>query len=330
MKASQIKEVIKESIRSPKEFPALFIWGGPGIGKSSVVRQASIEMEVGCIDIRLLLLDPTDLRGIPVPEEGKAKWLAPSFLPREGKGIIFLDELNCAPPLVQNSALQLVLDRQLGEYVLPNDWCIVSAGNREMEAFVHRMSPPLLNRFIHVEFDIDLDEWVSWAVTHNLAPEIIAFLAKFRPELLYKFEQQKKAFPTPRAWEFTSKVIKNNTPEDIKYELVKGAVGEGAAVELKAYLEIWAKLPDLDKILRGADTVPTSVDLLYATCVGLTSRAQEQKNYTRLIDYSLKLKREFTVFLVEMLMKKDKQKVVSAPNWGKLANILVVEEKLLV
>jgi hypothetical protein len=330
MRASQIKEVIRESIKDSTNFPALFIWGGPGIGKSSVVKQVAREGDVECLDIRLLLLDPTDLRGIPVPEDGRAKWLAPNFLPKEGKGILFFDELNTAPVLVQNSALQLVLDRRLGEYVLPSGWCVISAGNREMEAFVHRMSPPLLNRFIHIDFDVDIDEWVAWAIKNDIAPEIVAFLVKFRPELLYKFEKEKKSFPTPRAWEFCSRVIKNEFSQDLKYDLIKGAVGEGAAHELEAYMHIWTKLPDLGRILKGDNIIPTDLDVMYATCVGLVARAEKQDHYTRLLDYSLELKREFTTFLVKMLMEKDQKKVVSSPNWSKLSNVIVVEERLLI
>lgn len=172
-----------------------------------MVKQAAEEEDVNCIDIRLVLLDPTDLRGIPIPEDGKAKWLPPTFLPNEGRGIIFLDELNCAAPLVQNSGLQLVLDRCIGEYVLPDGYCIMAAGNREMEAFVHRMSPPLLNRFCHIDFDVDNDEWAKWAVKNIIAPQVIGMLTKFRPELIYKFEPQKRSYPTPRSWQFASQII---------------------------------------------------------------------------------------------------------------------------
>jgi len=228
MKASEVKEVARQAIKNPKDSVPIFCWGGPGIGKSSVVRQAAEEEGVDCIDIRLVLLDPSDLRGLPVPDDGKAKWLPPSFLPHgDWRGVIFLDELNVAPPLVQNTALQLVLDRRLGEYVLPDGATIIAAGNREMEAFVHRMSPPLLNRFLHLDFEVDNDEWAKWAVQNDIAPQVIGLLTRFRPELIYKFEPQKKSYPTPRSWEFASKILKNGIPEELKFELVTGCVGEG-------------------------------------------------------------------------------------------------------
>jgi len=331
VKASEVKEVVRQSIRNPKDSVSLFLWGGPGIGKSSVVRQAAEEEGVDCIDIRLVLLDPSDLRGLPVPDDGKAKWLPPSFLPHgDWRGVIFLDELNVAPPLVQNTALQLVLDRRLGEYELPEGATIIAAGNREMEAFVHRMSPPLLNRFLHVDFEVDNDEWAKWAVQKDIAPQIIGLLTKFRPELIYKFEPQKKSYPTPRSWEFASKILKNGIPEELKFELITGCVGEGAAIELRSYTEIWSQLPDLNAIIEGKDdTIPTGVDLMYACCVGLVSKASKPSHYNRLLEYALKLEREYSVFLVKMLYQKNKEAVVRSQNWSDFAKTLVVEDRIL-
>jgi hypothetical protein len=199
-----------------------------------------------------------------------------------------------------------------------------------MEAFVHRMSPPLLNRFIHVEFEVDNEVWSHWAVQNDVAPQIIGLLTKFRPELIYKFEPQKKSYPTPRSWEFASKILKNGIPEELKFELITGCVGEGAAIELRAYQEIWSRLPDLDAILEGKDdTIPEGVDLIYACCVGLVSKANKPSHYDRLLEYALKLEREYSVFLVKMLYQKNKEAVVKSARWSDFAKTLVVEDKIL-
>jgi hypothetical protein len=338
VKAGDVKELIRNSIKDPQGSVPMFLWGGPGIGKSTVVRDAASEEGVGCIDIRLVLMDPSDLRGIPVPDDGKAKWLPPSFLPSgDWQGVIFLDELNVAPPLVQNTALQLVLDRRVGEYELPSGAVIIAAGNREMEAFVHRMSPPLLNRFIHISFGDDpfpggddINEWLKWAVRNDIDPMVIAFLTKFKPELLYQFDTKKKAYPTPRSWSYVSKILKNGTSEELKFELIKGCVGEGATIELKAYVNIWSELPDLDKILYAGDnTIPTSVDLIYACCIGLVSKANTSAQYNRLLEYALMLDREFTIFMLKMLYQKDKDKVIATDGWSEIAKTLVVDEEIL-
>jgi len=333
MKASEIKEVVRQAIRQPREMPPIFIWGGPGVGKTSVVYQTADEEGARKIEVPpAAVTDPTDWRGIPIPSDGKAVWLAPSFLPTEDvPSVLFLDEINVAAPLVQNTLLQLIIPpHRLGDYHLPSQCAVIAAGNREMEAFVHRMSPPLLNRFIHIDFEVDNDEWAKWAVQNEITPQIIGLLTKFRPELIYKFEPQKKSYPTPRSWEFASKILKNGIPEELKFELVTGCVGEGAAIELRSYMEIWSQLPDLDAIIEGKDdTIPAGVDLIYACCVGLVSKASKPSHYNRLLEYALKLEREYSVFLVKMLYQKNKESVVKSQNWSEFAKTLVVEDKIL-
>jgi len=167
-----------------------FIWGAPGVGKSSIVKQISTKKDVGFIDLRLALMDPTDLKGIPFFDKDthSALWAPPAFLPREGEGILFLDELNSAPPSVQASAYQLILDRKVGEYELPDGWAIVAAGNREGDRGVtYRMPAPLANRFVHFEMDIDTNEWRDWGYKNNLDERILSYIA-YKNEHLFTFD----------------------------------------------------------------------------------------------------------------------------------------------
>jgi len=146
-------------------------------------------------DVRALLLDPVDLRGLPfLGNDGRSKWASPEFLPQEGSGILFLDELNAAPAMVQASCYQLVLDRRLGEYTLPESWAIIAAGNRDSDrGATTRMPTPLRNRFVHLDFEVDVQEWSEWATQAGIRPEVIAFL-RFRPELLSVFDRDTKCF----------------------------------------------------------------------------------------------------------------------------------------
>src|SRR5436190_23864530 len=105
-------------------FLSTMIWGPPGIGKSSIVAQLAAAHGLDFVDVRLSQLAPTDLRGLPVPENGRSKWFPPEFLPDHGHGILFLDELNMAPPAMQGIAQQLILDRRVGSYVVPTGWFI--------------------------------------------------------------------------------------------------------------------------------------------------------------------------------------------------------------
>jgi len=173
----------------------VFIWGVPGCGKSAVVRQLAESLKVRLQDVRALLLDPVDLRGLPfLGSGGRSKWATPEFLPQNGIGILFLGELNAAPAMVQASCYQLVLDRKLGEYTLPDGWAIIAAGNRDSDrAVTTRMPTPLRIRFVHLEFEVDVQEWSEWAIQAGISPEVIAFL-RFRPRLLSSFDKDARAF----------------------------------------------------------------------------------------------------------------------------------------
>src|SRR5262249_11413548 len=142
MKASAISVALRTLVAAKQP---VFIWGGPGIGKSAIVRELADDLNTSLQDIRALLLDPVDLRGLPfLGADGRSKWAPHEFLPGEVSGILFRDELNAAPAMVQASCYQLVLDRKLGEYTLPDGWAIVAAGNRDCDrAVTTRMPSPL-------------------------------------------------------------------------------------------------------------------------------------------------------------------------------------------
>jgi hypothetical protein len=297
MKASFVRRSLCGLIAARQ--PA-FLWGGPGIGKSAVVRQLAEELKLPLQDVRALLLDPVDLRGLPfLGSDGRSKWAPPEFLPREGSGILFLDELNAAPAMVQASCYQLVLDRKLGEYSLPEGWAIVAAGNRDGDrAVTARMPTPLRNRFVHLEFEIDAQEWSEWAVAAGIRPELIAFL-RFRPELLSVFDRDANAFPSPRSWEFVSRILDSSTGPPIEHELFAGAVGPGAATEFSAFLRTFRELPNIDAILLNplAEPVPDSAAAQYAIASAL-ARCASDLNFDRVCAYLDRMPTEFGVLCV--------------------------------
>src|SRR6516162_6667182 len=224
MKPSLVSRTLRKLLIGEKQ--AVFIWGSPGSGKSAVVNQLAIELGIALRDVRALLLDPVDLRGLPfLGSDGRSKWATPEFLPQDGTGILFLDELNAAPAMVQASCYQLVLDRKLGEYTLPDGWAIIAAGNRDSDrAVTTRMPTPLRNRFVHLEFEIDIQEWSEWAIQAGIRPEVIAFL-RFRPELISQPDRDAHAFPSPRSWEFVSRILAAAPDQAVEHELFAGAVG---------------------------------------------------------------------------------------------------------
>lgn len=247
------------------------IWGPPGIGKSSIVAQVAESHGMPCIDLRLSQLAPTDLRGLPVAEDGLSRWYPPEFLPREGEGVLFLDELNLAPPAMQGMAQQLILDRRVGSYQVPEGWFIWAAGNRKEDmAAVYDMPSPLANRFLHLEVEPEFESFKRYALTHGVHEQITAFLA-FRPELLHKLTPHQNAWPSPRSWVMASHLHRSNLG-------IESAVGTATAYEFQAFLALYGQIPDIEAILHGQGEgipFPGEPSLSYATIIALTSRAQD-------------------------------------------------------
>ncbi len=209
------------------------------MGKSQVVAQAAQALGRALTDIRAVLLDPVDLRGLPaIGDDGRSHWRPPAFLPREGTGVLFLDELNAAPPLVQAACYQLILDRRLGEYALPDGWSVVAAGNREQDrAVTHRMPSALANRMVHLDFEPHLEDWLAWAENAAIRPEVTAFV-RFRPALLPRLRPfpGRTGFPLPAHLGVRLGHPGRRPVSEVEYDLFRGTVGEGAAAEFSGFL----------------------------------------------------------------------------------------------
>jgi ATPase family associated with various cellular activities (AAA) len=282
----------------PTRRPA-YLWGPPGCGKSSLVRLVANELKLDLLDVRATLLDPVDLRGLPTVADGRAEWCPPAFLPRDGAGLLLLDELAQAMPAVQAACLQLVLDRQLGEYTLPDGWSVVAASNRaEDRAGTHRLISPLLNRFVHLDLDVSAEDWQQWAVTANVAPEVRAFL-RFRPGLLFQFEPaaNPRAFPTPRSWQFVSDVLAA-TPEALLHRVAAGCVGDGPAAEFAGFLRLYRELPDVGQALSHPETTPVPKEpaVLYALVGALVETCrQDAAPLANFVTYAIRMPDEFAL-----------------------------------
>ena len=276
----------------------MFLWGPPGIGKSQIVAQVAADLNLPLIDVRAVLLDPVDLRGVPSVENGTTRWNPPNFLPTEGEGLLFLDELSQAPDSVQSSLLQLVLDRKLGEYSLPEGWRILAAGNRVTDGtFSRKISKALGSRFAtHLELATDLDEWCAWAMNNDVPSEIIGFL-RLRPDLLHHFDPkaQGNSFPCPRVWASVGQFM-GKLPVEAELPFFAGALGFGAAAEFTSFLQIYRDLPDIESIMVDPDKseVPEEPSVLYALC-GAMSLKITPENASPAFRYMKRLPSEFQV-----------------------------------
>lgn len=258
------KEVHKLLLRCASVKHPSFIWGPPGIGKSELVQQITDDLDGHMIDLRMGQLDPMDLRGIPVPNKDtkQMEFYPLDALPTEELAskyktvVLFMDELTSAPPTVLGSAYQLILDRKLGNYKLPDNVVIIAAGNRESDKGVtFRMPTPLANRFVHFEMGVDFDSWLEWAVNNRVHKDVVGYLT-FAKSDLYDFDAKSssRAFATPRSWTFASKLIHDDDDINTMTNLVAGTVGDGIAVKFMAHRKYAAKMPNPLDILKGKVT----------------------------------------------------------------------------
>ncbi len=315
MKPSEVKKTLDAILE--KEI-AIFVWGHPGIGKSSLIRQTAQEKNLEFIDLRLSLLDPTDLKGIPFfdKEQQRAVWAPPSFLPHEGEGILFLDELNAAPPSVQASAYQLILDRAIGEYRLPKGWKIVAAGNLEDDHGInYKMPAPLANRFIHLEMDLDVDEWCDWAYKNGVDIRIISYI-RYKNEALFEFDPEQKAFPTPRSWAFASEILKSALGGNTLLETLSGSIGEERSIDFLNFAKAAHALPNIENIFAGNETeTPTDERTLYVLSSLLVStylNHPSEERLENLLSYLMLIKPEFSVLTVQELQRNGVDMLTSA------------------
>jgi len=295
------------------------IWGAPGIGKSSIVNLVAKSQNLQLIDLRLSQLAPTDLRGLPVAEDGVARWFPPEFLPRAGTGILFLDEINMATPAMQGIAQQLILDRQVGNYKVPDGWFIWAAGNRKSDrAAVFEMPSALANRFVHLEVTSDFDSFRVWALNAGLNERMLAFLA-FRPALTHQIDPQHPAWPSPRTWVMADQLYRVGLPID-------PAVGIAAAGEFESFCAVYQNLPDMDDILEGKKaSFPKEPSARYAVVLGLIIRADNAQKSIHALRWLVKESgSEWVQFFATDLFRVMRER----GNFGELASLIAKDESL--
>ena len=292
----------------------VMVWGGPGCGKSEVAQQVAAEGGRTYYDVRALLLDPVDLRGIPWrDDDNRTRWAPPDFLPPTNSTALYLvnlEELPSGVPMVQAALFQLVRDRKCGEYELPEGASLMACGNRESDrGITHRMPTPLASRFVHLEIKVDPSDWCEWGAANGIAPETLFFI-QLRPELLHVFDPQSReaAFACPRTWEFVSNVVKQRGSLDPAAEraLFRGAVGEAAAVEFSAFLKVWRELPHPRAVIDDPENadVPQNASALIALC-GSLYRMADDVNLGSIVSYAMRLRREVGEFLVGSCVRRE-------------------------
>jgi hypothetical protein len=315
----QLAELLAAMI--PARLP-LLITGAPGVGKSDIIAQATAQAGAELLISHPAVADPTDAKGLPWP---KANGEEATFLPfgelaqaihAVKPTVWLLDDLGQATPAVQASFMQLILARRVNGHILPDHVTFVAATNRRSDrAGVSGILEPVKSRFACiVELEPNIDDWSLWAYGHGVSPSLIAFL-RYRPELLCKFEATADLTnsPVPRTWAHLAKLGTLNLAPIVESAAFSGAVGEGPALEYQAFRAMAKSLVNLDAILLNPDkvTIPSKPNELYATVIGLASRANEQ-NFSRIATYANRLYTEadhgeFAVLLIRDSIRRDEK-----------------------
>jgi hypothetical protein len=300
---NKLKTMILHSIGRKRP---IFIGGPPGIGKSDIVAEVARSQNRPLIDIRLPLMEATDIRGLPYLREVTIRdaqgnvvyneqnvpltekvftWSTPSDLPTDpnSRALVFFDEMSAAPPSVQAATYQVILNRRIGTYQLPDDVVIVAAGNRVKDKGVaYNMPTPLANRFIHATLHVDFDDWQEWAMKNRVHKDVVGYLT-YQPNDLFDFDPRREsyAFATPRSWSFVSELlyepqadgsyVDTDLSADVLGDLIKGTVGEGPAIKFMTFRKQAANLPRAKDVLEGKVTSLKlkQIDVMYALTTAL-------------------------------------------------------------
>lgn len=323
-----------------KMMPSVMLWGAPGVGKSQGVRQIAKEIEArtgkrtAVTDVRLLLFNPIDLRGIPTSNADKtlAVWLKPQIFQMDESediiNILFLDEISAAPQSVQAAAYQITLDRVVGEHRLPDNCIVIAAGNRTTDKSVaYKMPKALANRLLHIDVEVSFYSWKEWAIRSGVHPLIVGYL-DYKQDALMRFDASSEdlAFATPRSWEMVSNILNRvNGDIDKVYSLIGGLVGIGQAAELRTWAKVYKDLPRIGDIFDGKTSeVPKRPDILYALTAAMTSYASshrdEMDKIRNSISYANLLPPDFSVVLMKDYMSIEKdyvKKLMSIPEFAR-------------
>lgn len=329
MTPSQITTLLTSTL--PKQFPVL-LTGAPGVGKTSLVAAAADALGMDIVVCHPAVSDPTDAKGLPwfVPGEDSARFVPygelAEVLSSKTPTVWFWDDLGQASPAVQASYMPWLLARACGSHRLPDHVTIVAATNgREHRAGVSGLLAPVKSRFATiVSVEPTLNDWVDWALTRGLAPEIIAYLRSYPQHLIAnEVAPGLQNEPNPRTWENAARIFSLDLPKALRLPALAGAIGEGAAVEFCAYLEMLSSLVSVDAILTDPThaPLPEGPSQYYATVTGLAART-DQANFRRCALYIDRIVdagfAEFAVLYVKDSLRRQGPKLTTNADYIRL------------
>lgn len=279
MRTDEVSSMLVTLFKQDKRSIIPFLQGRPGVGKNALIAQAANEVKKNLLTFALPTCENVDLRGLPSVVGGVTKWASP--LPKDGVGILLLDELASAAPDVQAAAHHIVHAEQGSDMNLPEGWHIVLTGNGASDKAHYRATAaPLRNRMMIIPVESNIEQYAVWGMSHGVNPVVIAFL-RWRPELLVAKEVPSDGgFPSPRAWEAVSYILGLTVNASIEREMILGTIGEGATTEFSAYLKTARELPRIEELMKNQTKaqLPKSPAQQYAitTCLAQYTRESQK------------------------------------------------------
>lgn len=248
----------------------VFVWGAPGIGKSSLVRQFAGSLGLDCVTLVGTQLAAEDLIGVPELRDGRSRFAPPETIARDEPYCLFLDELNASTPEVQKAFYSLILDRRIGSYALPPGSIVIGAGNRSTDnALARPMASALVNRLVHVHLRASVDDWLAWAAGAAIHPWIVDYLSERPDQLWVEPPKVEEVFSTPRSWHMLSDALRSygeGIGEETLRLLAAGTLSSAHAAGFCGYVKIVRHRYGLDAVVRGDagwPAAPADRDLLY-------------------------------------------------------------------
>jgi len=312
----------------------VFIWGPPGIGKSSLVEQFAMEVGLDVVTLLGTQLAPEDLIGVPQIVDGKSRFCPPEAIAREDAYLLFLDELNASSSEVQKAFYSLIHDRRLGNYKLHKNSVVVGAGNRAHDqAITRQMSSALINRMVHVELEPNSKDWIAWAQRNDVYPDIIDYVRAHPDQLFSAPPKTQEPFSTPRSWHILSDCLKSyNTTPDVQktWVLAQGVLSPSHAAQFKTFTQVRREKFNVEELLRGEKTWPRPTDgdtsLLYTVVQTVKSQilrrlppdAANRAREAELVHHAKRLIKELSEInleLAQVLIADDDVSGKKLPDW---------------
>ena len=307
MKLSQAQAIVEKAITHAldlkdardAQYVVPYLIGGAGLGKTTIVKDVAASMNMQCSILSLAQYDAGELGGWPVPSKDGTSMIRmrPDWMPTEGTGVLFLDELPQAPTANQNIVAQIVNERRVGPHHLPAGWVIVAAGNRTSDrAGTNNMPSHLKDRLMFLEVEADLEDTIAYFYSKRIDERVCAFL-RFRPEWLHKFDRDANACPSPRSWERVSSIMSWGLDPVNQLEALAGQVGRAATADFHGFIKLYTTVPDMDVLIANPMGAMISQD----------PAVMSAKNAGNVVKYLMRLpQQEFAAFVIKDALSRDK------------------------